>query len=126
MPPAAECGRWLTGHRSRRVVVATFLVLPPRELLEHAVNEFISSHFPGCETPPGLWERIVRDVTASAEETFVLHREDLLGDGLADSLVDGFGAEPGDTVREIDLPRNPGGARSRAWRLPAVPAGAMA
>jgi hypothetical protein len=105
--------------------MATFLVLPPRELIEHAVAEFAGRLLPGFPVPAGLWERFVDDLV-SANETdadghvFVLHREDLSDGSVNDSLVEGFGAEPGDCVVEIDSPRPNQPGKSRRWAVGGV------
>ena len=106
--------------------MATFLVLPPSEVLEHSINECLGRILPGFPVPAGMWERIVRDMTAerdanSADPLFVLHREDLADECVAESLANGFGAERGDAVVEIDTPRSTGAGRSRTWRIQTVP-----
>lgn len=111
--------------------MATFLVLPPRELLEHSVNDFLSKLLPGFAPPPGYWEQIIREITSvndreSTNPLFVVHREDLMEDGVSASLVNGFGAENGDYVIETDLPRASGPGRSRTWNIQTVPTNAAA
>jgi hypothetical protein len=105
--------------------MARFLILPAREIIEHSVAEFIGRLLPGHSVPAGMWERIVRDVTenqaSSGNEPIVLHREDLLEEGdLIDSLVQGFGAEPGDEVTEIEAIRANREGRSKTWHIPQV------
>ncbi len=104
--------------------MATFLILPPRELLEHAINDSLGRIFPERPIPEGLWERIVEEMTLTdtAEPTFVLHREELLDDGIAESLMDGYGAQQGDMIHEIDSPRAGRMATVRTWTLSAIPA----
>lgn len=111
--------------------MATFLVLPPREVFEYSVNDFLGKVMPGFPIPDGMWERIVRDMTAGRDTSdsnplFVLHREDLSDEDVAESLVNGFGAERGDAVLEIDSPRQAGPGRSRTWRIQNVPISATA
>jgi hypothetical protein len=105
--------------------MATFIVLPPRELIEHAVTAFAGRLLPGFTVPQGLWERLIDDMVASYEvesagPVFVMHREDLSDGSVHDSLVEGFGAEPGDCVVEIDSPRPNHPAKSRRWALGGV------
>lgn len=106
--------------------MARFLILPAREIIEHSVAEFIGKLLPGHAVPSGLWERIVRDVTENqagdgGESPFILHREELMEEGdLIDSLVQGFGAEPGDEVTEIEAIRANREGRSKTWRIPQV------
>ena len=116
----------LRDDRAENGIMATFLVLPPREVFEHSVAEFLGRILPGFPVPAGMWERIVRDMTAerdanSADPLFVLHREDFTDENVAESLVHGFGAERGDGVVEIDTPRSAGAGRSRTWRIQSVP-----
>jgi hypothetical protein len=100
--------------------MATFVVLPPRELVEHAVHTFIDALLPGMPVPAGLWERMVTEVTAGAN-VYVLHREDLPEtDDPSSALADGFGAEPGDAVRELSLPRGGQPAAVRTWTVTGV------
>lgn len=106
--------------------MARFLILPAREIIEHSVAEFVGRLLPGFPVPAGLWERIVRDVTEnqagdSREAAFVLHREELMEEGdIIDSLVQGFGAEPGDAVTEIEPIRANRDGRSKTWQIPQV------
>ncbi len=90
--------------------MATFLVLPPRELLEHAVTEFTNRLLPGLPKPLGLSDILLAHVVASlpnCERAYVIYREELPDTGdTVDVLVEAFGAEPGDRVLEIGPPRN--------------------
>jgi hypothetical protein len=90
--------------------MATFLVLPPRELLEHAVTEFADRLLPGLPKPLGLADVLLAHVVAGLprnEQAFVIYREELPDDGDTVRLLqDAFGAEPGDRVLEIGPPRN--------------------
>lgn len=90
--------------------MATFLVLPPRELLEHAVTEFANRLLPGLPKPLGLSDVLLAHVIAglpNGERAFVIYREELPDTGdTVDVLVEAFGAEPGDRVMEIGPPRN--------------------
>jgi hypothetical protein len=90
--------------------VATFLVLPPRELLEHAVTEFANRILPGLPKPLGLSDVLLAQVIAGLprnEQAFVVYREELPeGENTAMVLQEAFGAEPGDRIVEIGAPRN--------------------
>jgi hypothetical protein len=104
--------------------MATFAVLPPRELLEHAIHGFLESLFPGRPVPVGLWERVTAEMVAG-ENVYPLHREDLPeADDVASALADGFGAEPGDAVVEYTLPRGKESGPVRWWVIPGVSAAA--
>ena len=99
--------------------MATFLLLPPRELLEHALADFLARALPGVPAPNTLLAAVLDQVAAAAVETYFVHREDLPEtDDLAALLRDVFGAEPGDRVVEIGPPRT-GGAAAREWFVPA-------
>jgi hypothetical protein len=104
--------------------VATFLVLPPRELLEHAMTEFANRLLPGLPKPLGLADVLLAHVVAAqpgADRTYVVYREELpdAGDTL-DVLVEAFGAEPGDRVLEFGPPRNLAAAGVRESYVPRV------
>jgi hypothetical protein len=104
--------------------MATFVILPPRELLEHTVNGFVETLLPGRPVPPRLWELLLADV-ADGPNVYSLHREDLPEtDDVAAALVDGFGAEPGDHVVEYSLPRGRQAGPVRRWVVPGISAAA--
>ncbi len=90
--------------------MSTFLVLPPRELLEHAVTEFADRLLPGLPKPLGLADVLLAHVVAGLprhEQAFVIYREELPdGADTGSVLQKAFGAEPGDRVLEIGPPRN--------------------
>ncbi len=97
--------------------MATFVVLPPRELVEHAVHSFVETLLPGLPVPAGLWERVVAEVLAGAD-VYTLFREDLPeSDDPSAAFVDGFGAEPGDRVREVTLPRGGKAGPVKTWAV---------
>jgi hypothetical protein len=102
--------------------MATFLVLPPRELLEHAAQAFAARLLPGLAPPADLADVLLRAMTADAPDTFVVHREELpeAGDTAAvvAALCDAFGAEPGDRVVEVGPPRGNGPAAVRETAVP--------
>jgi hypothetical protein len=102
--------------------MATFVILPPRELLEYAIHGFAESLFPGRAVPAGAWERMLADVV-DGPDVYPLHREDLPEtDDLTAALVVGFGAEPGDQVVEYTLPRGRQSGPVRRWVVPGVSA----
>lgn len=90
--------------------MATFLVLPPRELLEHAVTEFANRLLPGLPKPLGLADILLAHVVGGLprhEQAYVIYREELPeGGDTATVLQEAFGAEPGDRILEIGPPRN--------------------
>lgn len=104
--------------------MATFLVLPPRELLEHAVTEFANRLLPGLPKPLGLSDVLLAHVVGSlpnGERAYVIYREELPDTGdTVDVLVEAFGAEPGDRVMEIGPPRNLSAATVKESFVPRV------
>ncbi len=102
--------------------MATFVILPPRELMEHAVHGFVEKLLPGLPVPAGLWERVLAEVV-TGEDVYSLHREDLPDtDDLSGALAEGFGAEEGDRVVEMSLPRGKEAGPVRTWVLAGVSA----
>jgi len=99
--------------------MATFFVLPPRELLEHALSDFLARTLPGLPAPNDLPARLLDELAGGGRETFVLYREDLPEpDGVIACLRDVYGAEPGDTVVEVGPPRAGGPAGVRESVVP--------
>jgi hypothetical protein len=106
--------------------MATFLLLPPRELVEHAVREFAQRLLPGVWPPDDLAEMFVNRIIEAqpqASEVHVLHREDLPDSDVVVALCEAFGAEPGDRVVEFGPPR---AAVPAAIRSTVIPAGISA
>jgi hypothetical protein len=98
--------------------MATFLILPPRELLEHVLTGFLARILPGVPAPNNLLALVLNQVVAEQPQTFVVLREDLPESGnLESDLSAAFGAEPGDRVIEIGPPRNGGPAVIREWQV---------
>jgi hypothetical protein len=100
--------------------VATFLVVPPRELLEHAMSEFVQRLFPSVPTPMGLTDVLLAHVAAAAgASVYVIHREELPDDGpITNVLHEAFGAEPGDEVIEFGPPKSLSAATLRRSTIP--------
>jgi hypothetical protein len=102
--------------------MSTFLILPPRECLEQAVRQFTTRYFPGLNYPPAFTEVMIESLVASnggANNCILLYREELLGEDLHAELVDGFGAEPMDTVIEIGFGSDQRSAPVRMSRIAA-------
>lgn len=95
--------------------MSTFLVLPPRELLEHELSNFLARVLPGVSAPdllPAITDRL------AGPDTFVVHREDLPDvAAVANGLAEVFGAEPGDRVIEFGPPRVASASTVREWTL---------
>jgi hypothetical protein len=95
--------------------MATFYLLPPRELLERAVGELFGKLLPGLPLPVDAWESFTRPLTAAAgwDDVFLVPRDELPDGDPAEGLRGGYGAEPGDRVVEVSLARPP-----RVWEVP--------
>jgi hypothetical protein len=109
------------GMRSR--AMATFLILPPRELIEHAVKEFAGRLLPGVWPPEDIADVFVNRILESqpkASDVYLLHREDLPDSDVIVALQDAFGAEPGDRVVEFGPPRTLAPAPLRSTVIPAA------
>lgn len=101
--------------------MSTFYVLPPRECLEQNASDFVARVLPGVPAPATLWEDLLGHLVTGSPDTFFIHREDLPGEGdVADDLVAGFGAEPGDTVVEVGLANGATPTRVRRWMVSAA------
>ena len=101
--------------------MATFLLLPPRELVEHAVREFAHRLLPGVWPPDDLADLFINRIIEAqpqASEVHVLHREDLPEGDVIVSLVEAFGGEPGDRVVEFGPPRSAVPAAIRSTVIP--------
>ncbi len=87
--------------------MATFVVLPPRELLEHALREFLSRTLPGCPLHDDLPERLLNDLLISTPPgIYLIPREELPSESdVALTLCEAYGAEVGDRLVEIGAPR---------------------
>jgi hypothetical protein len=102
--------------------MATFLILPPRELIEHAVREFAHRLLPGVWPPEDLADLVINRIIEAqpqASDVHVLHREDLPDSDVIVALCDAFGGEPGDRVVEFGPPRNTLPAAIRSTVIPA-------
>jgi hypothetical protein len=98
--------------------VSTFYLLPPRPYLGECVASFLQGLFPDLK-----WDNadLVETLTATAIRhagIYVVYREELPeGEEPAQSLADGFGAEPGDEVIELRAAERPGAFAVRRWHL---------
>jgi hypothetical protein len=100
--------------------VSTFYLLPPRESLEGLANEFASRLLPGLPVAEQFWERLLNELV-DGREIFILHREDLAGEGdLASELTEEFGAEPGDQIIEVGSISLQRPSSVRVWQIQAT------
>lgn len=94
--------------------MATFYVLPPRELLEHHMNGWFARMLPQFPFPANWFELCC----PTGPDTIILHREDLPeSDDLVPCLCEIYGAEPGDLVVEYG-PISTQGAATQTWQIP--------
>ena len=104
--------------------MATFYLLPPRECLEHAVEQFVNRVLPGVPVPATIWTTLVEQLVGvpSAESTqFVIHREELPGVGsLVQDLVEGYGAEQGDRIVEVGFAKSGQLPEVHEWVMPRI------
>jgi hypothetical protein len=103
--------------------MATFYLLPPRELLERAVGELLGKLLPGLPLPADTWDALARDVAAAAgwSDVYLIPRDELPDGDPAEALAAGYGADPADRVVEVSLARPP-----RVWQVPTAVSGAAA
>jgi hypothetical protein len=86
--------------------MATFYVLPNRDVLGGRLASFLQSLLPGLEARYPTYTDLADVLVEMAEkhnDVFVVFREDLTGSNdILASLQDIFGADEGDTVVEIE------------------------
>lgn len=106
--------------------MATFYVLPPRSCLEDLLTSVLGRLLPGLPLPADGWDLLLVHLAANSgwsRDLFLVPRDDLPeGEPLEESLRIHFGAEPGDRVVEVPLPRatlEKQGA-ARAWTVKPV------
>jgi hypothetical protein len=95
--------------------VSTFYLLPPRALVGQQFARFLHSYFPELDLATVSRAELAEFVSATAAQQpdlYVIFREDLPQNiELRRTLVDDFGAEPGDEVVEV------GHHQVQRWRL---------
>lgn len=104
--------------------MAVFYVLPPRPLLGDRFVEFLQELFPGLFWDASTRLNLTEALTAAATchpDVFVVYRDELAdGESTGRALRDGFGAEVGDDVIEVNLGSHPGELKARCWSLRAA------
>ena len=96
--------------------MATFYLLPPRACLETAVGDLFGKLLPGLPLPADVWDTLAQHLAATAgwaDDVFLVPRDEVPDGELGAALAEAYGAEPGDRVVEVSLPRSP-----RTWELP--------
>jgi hypothetical protein len=101
--------------------MATFYLLPPRQLLGQRLADYLHTLCPGLHWPNTIWTDladVLRSAAARHPDVYVVHREELPpGEDPARALVDGFGAERGDEVIEVRPGLRPGEMITLRWSL---------
>jgi hypothetical protein len=99
--------------------------MPSRPVLGERVAVYLKTVFPGLDWASTAWAWLaeaVGSLVAQQSDVFVVYREELADDGnLARSLVDGFGAELGDQIVEVQPGDRAGELTTRRWNLGEVP-----
>ncbi len=99
--------------------MATFYLLPPRACLERAVSDLFGKLLPGLPLPSDAWDILTQQLiptSAWPADAFLVPRDELPDGDPTETLVECYGAEPGDRVVEVSLSRP-----ARTWTL--APAG---
>lgn len=96
--------------------MSRFYLLPPRSVLADHLAYSLARFLPGLDCSLTERQRLVEvmlDAFPLPEEVFVLFRDEL-PEGAAPEriLIEGYGAEPGDEVLEVQL-----GQPDRRWRI---------
>ncbi|HEY1860976.1 MAG TPA: hypothetical protein VGG61_11505 [Gemmataceae bacterium] len=96
--------------------MATFYLLPAPRFLGRAFARHLQVLFPGLHWEESALDHVVEHVTETAgrhANVFLIHQHELPENvDVLQSLVDAFGAEPGDTVIEMHA-----GAKLGEWRI---------
>ena len=101
--------------------MSTFYLLPPRRLLAQHLAGYLNGVFPGLNwTGPNSSELVeaLDGVISEHSDVYVVHREDLpqIPD-IRLALAEGFGAEDGDQVIEVDIGAGAGKPMTRSWQV---------
>jgi hypothetical protein len=104
--------------------VSIFYVLPARPQVGACVAKLLRDLLPGLACDHACWTDLADTlVTALAppSDVFIVYGEELpAGPDVEQALMDGFGAEPGDEVIEVQRGDKPGTLVSRRWQVAPV------
>jgi hypothetical protein len=104
--------------------MSTFYLLPPRPRLGERLAGYLHALFPGLEWGSATWTDLADAIGSAAArhpDVYVIYGEELPeGPDLRQVLADGFGAEAGDEVVEVQPGTKPGDVTTRRWRLTAL------
>jgi hypothetical protein len=101
--------------------VSVFYLLPSRPFLGERFAFYLQGLFPGLTWDPDQWSNLAEGLTAAATShpgVYVVHREELSEDDPVRSLIDRFGAEPGDEVIELRTSPRVGELAVQRWHIP--------
>lgn len=104
--------------------MSIFYILPSRPVLGERFAGYLQNLFPGLDWNRTAWSALGEALEAAAvqhPDVYVVYRDDLPEENnLTQILVDGFGAEEGDQVVEIQAAPPHGELGTRYWRLGAA------
>ncbi len=103
------------------MAVATFYLLPTRPSLGERFSCYLKNLFPGLQWCSNQWPDLA-DLLGTAvsghPDIFVVFREEIPeGEHPGQALVEGFGAEPGDEVVEVQAGKQPGEVCTSRWPI---------
>lgn len=85
--------------------MSTFYLLPPRPLLGARFADLLTAMFPGLEWSSQHWARLAEvlgNTVAEQPDVFIVYRDELPeGENVEQALAEGFGAQPGDDLIEV-------------------------
>lgn len=101
--------------------MAVFYVLPSRPVVGEQLARILEIWLPGLDCSARSWPELAEGLSSllyRQTDSYLVFREDLpMDDDLRDALRDGFGAEEGDEVVEVDLEGWPRENGERRWRI---------
>lgn len=101
--------------------MSTFYVLPPRPQFGDHLAAFLQTFLPGLDWDVAARVELadaVAEVAVSETDAFLIFRDDLAaGEGMAQALLDGFGAEEDDEVAEVRVGGRNGAPAVTRWRI---------
>ncbi len=101
--------------------MSTFYVLPPRPQFGDQLAAFLQTVLPGLDwdvaARVGLADAVA-EAAVSETDAFLIFRDDLpRGEGVAQALLDGFGAEEDDEAVEVRVGGRNGAPAVTRWRI---------
>jgi hypothetical protein len=85
--------------------MSRFIILPPREVIEHHLATFVGGWLPGVPLPVDLWQTLLNAAIGYPTDDspfYVIHRCELPSSGsIMEDVMELYGAESGDEIIEI-------------------------